>query len=127
MFSGFAGCSEGLKPVDVRWGARRAAQRSAAQQHWPAARSQSLVKPAQRPAEEGGLLRFIHARGVNVGTKTPILLILEEVVAVGGGGVLPRLRLRIDFPDSGSMLSGADTLSCAVGYISSTFCCRSLV
>lgn len=44
------------------------------------------VKPAQRPAEEGGPLRFIHARGVNVGTKTPILLILEAFRGGGGGG-----------------------------------------
>lgn len=56
---------------------------------WPGARSQSLARTSAQARRRGGPLSFIHARGVNAGTKTPILLI---VGAFGGGGGAGRWR-----------------------------------
>lgn len=119
MLSRFAGCTERMKPVDVCWGARSAAQRSGAGRQRGA---KVGLKLAHRPAEEGVPLSFIHARrGGQCGDKNfnPVNCGSVQRWWRSGRweGVLLRLRLRVDFPDRRSTLSGAHTVSFAVDYI----------
>lgn len=69
--------------MDVRWGARRsAAQRSGTGRQ----RAAKVWAAAHRPAEEGVLSVLFMRGGVNVGTETPIPLIVEAFRGGGGAG-----------------------------------------
>lgn len=99
--------------MDVRWGARSLARRSGAQ-----ARAR------------GGSCAFYSCalRGVNVGTKTPILLIVEASRGggrAGGGRGGPTAAALMNRFCRQEIDGIRDAYS--VDYISPTFCCLSLV
>lgn len=93
----------------------------AAQRRWPAARSQSLAQTSAQARRRGGPLRFIHARGgVNVGIKTPILLIVGAFRGGGGAGrwgCPSAVALTCRFSRQEIDVIGAHTLSFAVDHI----------